>query len=121
MRNDPLVDFSRSPHAAVRPIPLSAVQLTGFWGRREAINREAAIPHGLRMLGETGGIEAFDIAAGASDAPLRGFVYRDSDLYKWLEAAAYAGIRVSGTIIRNIAAAQTDDGYVIGNVVAGFF
>jgi DUF1680 family protein len=111
-RNDPSVDFSRSPHAAVRPVPLSTVELTGFWGRREAINREAAIPHGLRMLEETGGIEAFEIAAGASQATLRGFVYRDSDLYKWLEAAAYAGVRETETIIRKIAAAQTGDGYV---------
>ncbi|MGI8923250.1 MAG: glycoside hydrolase family 127 protein [Fimbriimonadales bacterium] len=112
MRHDPLVDFSKSPHAAVRPVPLSAVTLTGgFWGRRENLNRDVGIPHGRRMLDETGSFEAFDIAAGTIDVPLRGFVYRDSDVYKWLEAAAFAGVNADD-IIAKVAGAQIEDGYV---------
>ncbi|MBA3725465.1 MAG: glycoside hydrolase family 127 protein [Armatimonadetes bacterium] len=112
MRHDPLVDFSKSPHAAVRPVPLSAVTLTGgFWGRRESLNRDVGIPHGRRMLEDTGSFEAFDIAAGTSHAPLRGFVYRDSDVYKWLEAAGFAGVDAED-IIAKVARAQGEDGYV---------
>lgn len=110
-----LADFSQSPHAVVRPVPLDAVTLDGgFWGEWERLARETAIPHGYTQLVETGSVEAFDIAAGASNAPLRGFVYRDSDVYKWLEATACSGSMKTEAdrVIAKMAAAQQPDGYL---------
>ena len=36
----------------------------GLWARRQAINRDAALPHGYRMLEEAGNLENLRIAAG---------------------------------------------------------
>lgn len=79
--------------------------------QRETSNKENGIPHGLEMLRETGSIEAFQIASGKSDSELRGFVYRDSDVYKWMEAASYEGLDIDW-LIQEIADAQDEDGYI---------
>ncbi len=75
---------------ALRPITRGTVHLTGgFWGDRQRQNRDVTIPHGIRMLDESGTIENLRIAAGASDADYKLPVFRDSDLYKVLEAIAW--------------------------------
>lgn len=117
----PLADFSKSPFSKIRPISIEKIEMkNGLLANRQRAIFEKGIWHGLKMLKETGSVEAFDIASGKSNAPLRGFVYRDSDLYKWLEAAAYALAlnpdskleREVDEIIEKIANAQDSDGYV---------
>ncbi|MCH8273485.1 MAG: glycoside hydrolase family 127 protein [Armatimonadetes bacterium] len=118
---DPIIAFGSSPHARVRPLPLSAVRLgDGFWSARQRAIHENGLWHGLEQLRKTGSVEAFDIAAGLSSAEARGLVYRDSDLYKWLEAASYAlGSRACeelrpdvDSIIEKIEGTQDSDGYL---------
>jgi DUF1680 family protein len=101
---------------ALRPLPLSAGRLAGgFWARRTADNR-AAIPVVYRRLVEAGHIGNLRIAAGEETGPVDGAAFRDSDVYKWLEAAAWDGAGTPDPALpalsRTIAAAQRDDGYL---------
>src|SRR5690349_10103710 len=82
------VKVDRSARAVWRTLGLDEVRLEGgFWAGRQAVNREAALPHGLRMLEEAGNLDNLRIVAGRSDRSYRGPYYMDSDIYKWLEAA----------------------------------
>jgi DUF1680 family protein len=112
---------SESPAARWRTLDGGAVTIEGgLWARRQAINRDAAIPHGYRMLEAAGNLENLRIAGGTSTGQYRGPVFMDSDVYKWIEAAAYEHARVPGDWLRShmasaidvVAAAQGEDGYV---------
>ena len=61
----------------------------GFWGRYQTLNREATIPHGMRMLEESGSLENLRIAAGLTSGGYSMPLFRDSDVYKMLEAIAW--------------------------------
>ena len=61
----------------------------GFWGRYQALNRETTIPHGMHMLEETGSLENLRIAAGLSSGEYSPPLFRDSDVYKVLEAIGW--------------------------------
>jgi DUF1680 family protein len=72
------------------------------------------------LLEETGRIDNFRRAAGKIRGPFRGAVYNDSDVYKWVEAVAWAlaggdepelATMLAATI-EEIAAAQQPDGYL---------
>ncbi len=116
-----VVDTSRSPHARLRPVPLTAVTLAdGFWAPRRRVNREITLPSQYRLLEETGRIDNFRRAAGKVDVPFQGRYYNDSDVYKWLEAVAWtlatgadpALAEMAGTVSAEIAGAQRPDGYL---------
>ncbi len=86
-----LLQLSRSPFAQVQNLPATAIHLReGFWKERQQTVAEKGLPHGWNQLQESGSIEAFDIAGGVSPKPDRGLVFRDSDVYKWMESASYA-------------------------------
>jgi DUF1680 family protein len=115
------VDAARSPAATLKTLAGGAVTFdAGLWARRQAVNRAAALPHGLRMLETAGNLDNLRIAAGRATGRFRGRVFMDSDVYKWLEAAAFETARVPSaelskscdTLIELIAAAQGDDGYI---------
>jgi DUF1680 family protein len=105
----------------LQPITQGSVGIDGgFWGARRASNREVTIPYGMHMLEESGTLENFRIAAGASSAEYALPLFRDTDLYKVLEAIAWerahgpdaeqeAFLRKGAELIE---AAQEDDGYV---------
>lgn len=65
-------------------------------------------------------IENFKIAAGLTEGSHYGMVFQDSDVYKWLEAAAYALHQqpdddlqqIADGVIELLAKAQEDDGYL---------
>jgi hypothetical protein len=77
--------------ARLRPVPVSAVRLTDqFWAPRLRLNREVTLPTQYRLLEETGRLDNFRRVAGKSQAPFQGFFFNDSDVYKWLEAVAWA-------------------------------
>ncbi|MEV4573656.1 beta-L-arabinofuranosidase domain-containing protein [Nonomuraea jabiensis] len=109
-----------SPAAAVVLRPLPASQVTGgFWARRLEANR-AAIPLGHERLVEAGNIGNLRIAAGEATGEAQGASFRDSDVYKWLEAVAWEHARSPDealldrlrTLGRTIATAQREDGYL---------
>ncbi|HXX38883.1 MAG TPA: beta-L-arabinofuranosidase domain-containing protein [bacterium] len=115
------VDARRSPGAVLRTLDARAVALDGgLWSARQSVNRDRALPHGLRMLEASGNLDNLRIAAGRSTGQYRGPVFMDSDVYKWLEAAAYEVARAPShtlagamaPVIDLIAATQRDDGYV---------
>jgi DUF1680 family protein len=74
----------------LHPIAPGAVRLSsGFWGDRQLQNRHVTIPYGMKMMEETGTLENFRLAAGRSGAEYHLPLFRDSDLYKVLEAIAW--------------------------------
>ncbi len=115
------VDAAKSPAATLKTLDARAVAIDGgVWARRQAVNGEGALPHGFRMLEAAGNLENLRIAAGCSAGRYRGPVFMDSDVYKWLEAAACEMARAPNDWLRStseatialVAAAQGDDGYV---------
>ncbi len=116
--------------AVFQPLGLDAVSLTGgFWGKRQAINLSATLPHIAAWLTREGWIENFDRgAAGTLPLGRRGREFSDSEVYKFLEAIAWTLAQEDlaetdrstweGTfhsIVARVGAAQDDDGYLNTN------
>ena len=101
--------------AVMRPVPVASVRMgDGFWAQRQEINRKASIPSLLKELEEHGIVDNFRRISGRKNVPRRGPRYTDSDLYKWMEAAAYVPeMRADlDRMIDEVAAAQKQDGYL---------
>ncbi|MBU1746349.1 MAG: glycoside hydrolase family 127 protein, partial [Chloroflexi bacterium] len=126
-----VIDTSHSPHARLRPVPLTAVTLADdFWAPKLRINREVTLLAQYDLLEETGRINNFRRAAFQNSGPAGssaeppfaycGRYYNDSDVYKWLEAVAWtmaagaapALAQAADTVIDAIAGAQQPDGYL---------
>ena len=116
-----IVDTEHSPHAELKPVPLAAVTLTnGFWAPRLAINREITLPAQYQQLESTGRLDNFRRAAGKLDIDFQGRYYNDSDVYKWVEAAAWSLAATEDPALKDmlegvvhlIAEAQEPDGYL---------
>lgn len=116
-----VVDTSHSPHARLRPVPLNAVTFTdGFWAPRLGLNRQASLPAQHRLLEETGRLDNFRRASGQASGPFQGYYFNDSDVYKWLEAVAWALAAgpdaaleaLAADVIHTLGAAQLPDGYL---------
>ncbi len=77
-------------HASLRPLP-DGVRLDGggFWGAYQRLNAEVTIPHGIDMLEETGSLQNLRVAAGQAADEYAMPLFRDSDVYKVLEAIAW--------------------------------
>jgi uncharacterized protein len=89
--NRVIVDTSRSTHAKLRPVPVDAVTFDdSFWAPRRRQNREATLSSQHRQLWETGRFDNLLRVAGKFDGPFQGRYFNDSDVYKWLEAAAWS-------------------------------
>lgn len=109
-----------SPGNRLHAIPPSAVEMAegSFWWDRIEAGR-AAIPTLFARIEEQGGVDNFRRLAGHA-AERRGLWFTDSDLYKVLEAAAWAlesrddpALRGQlGDIARAVVGAQHDDGYL---------
>ena len=115
------VDTTTSPHARLRGVAMNGVTLEdGFWSRRRAMNRNQALAHGHRKLVDVGALHNFAVAAGRVSGEYRSLRFADSDLYKWLEAAAFLLAEQDDATIRRkvdeiidlLAAAQRADGYL---------
>ena len=105
----------------LRPVPLGAVTITGgLWEARRQVNGDVAVPLGRERLEAAGNLDNLRIAAGTITGKPRGPVFMDSDVYKWLEAAAWEYARrpsdelleAQREITAIIAAAQQPDGYL---------
>jgi DUF1680 family protein len=113
--------LDQSPYAKLRNIPVRAVKMgDGFWAPRRKVNVEKSIPTLLELLEEHGAVDNFRRLTGRTRAARRGPRYTDSDVYKWMEAAAFvlqsgddpqlraAFDRLAGEIL----AAQEPSGYL---------
>jgi DUF1680 family protein len=116
-----VIDTSRSPHTRLKPVPITSVRLEdGFWAPRLELLRQVTLPTQYQQLEETGRIDNFRRAAGKLKVPFRGYFFNDSDVYKWLEAAAWSlaawpDSDLEGkvnAIIDEIEAVQDSDGYL---------
>lgn len=124
-----IVDTRRGSHFGLQAVPLRAVKMgVGFWRPRMKANIEAGMPTFLRLMEEQGVVDNFRRASGRKEVPFRQASFgSESDLYKWLEAAAFAwqsedlpdfGETVAA-IIDEVAAAQEEDGYLYLNTLFG--
>lgn len=83
---------------SIREIPLKQVRITdAFWSPRQRLMTDVTIPYMEKILrDEVPGVEKshaisnFRMAAGAETGQFYGMVFQDSDVAKWLEAAAYS-------------------------------
>lgn len=98
-----------------------------FWGKRIRQVQEVVIPYQWKALNDevpgapkSHAMANFRIAAGLEKGEFYGFVFQDSDVAKWLEAASYSLMRypdpalerLLDEVIDVIAKAQWDDGYL---------
>ncbi|MEJ5199852.1 MAG: beta-L-arabinofuranosidase domain-containing protein, partial [Anaerolineae bacterium] len=119
-----IVDTTASPHARLKPVPLTAVTLNdAFWAPRRHLLRTATLPTQYRLIEETGRLDNFRRVSGRVDpnvVPFKGYFFNDSDVYKWIEAAAWttaaapdpALTDMMDAAIDEIEAAQRPDGYI---------
>lgn len=119
-RTEGVIHLDHSPYAKLHSVPIRAVHMgDGFWSARMRINVERSIPSMLEELEQHGVMDNFRRLTG-KQAPRRGPLYTDSDVYKWIEAAAFAlesGDRpeLRATVDRltgEILAAQEPSGYL---------
>lgn len=116
-----ILNLAHSPHAKLKNIPIRAVRIdAGFWASRRTANVERSIPSMGKLLEVNGRMDNFRRLTGKSQAPQRGPVYSDSDVYKWLEAVGFAlqsGERpelraLADRTIKEVVAAQEPNGYL---------
>lgn len=112
------------PFARFRTLSRSTVPAAGgFWARQQRRNREVSLARGYAMLERAGNLSMLEAAAAREHRELdlvRFPPYLDTDVYKWLEAVAWAtpqGLpsRVSAAADRTIdlvERAQSPDGYL---------
>lgn len=116
-----VIHLAKSPHAKIRPVPVSAVTIDGgLWAERRRVTAEASIPSLLELLESNGILDNFRRLSGRKQVDRRGPLYTDSDVYKWIEGAAF--VLQSGpdpalkakvdAVIDDIVAAQDPSGYL---------
>lgn len=112
------------PGAKTALVPATAEVGAGFWGTRRQVNAHTSIPLGPGLLESAGNLDNLRVAAGTAEGGFQGaYPFVDSDVYKWLEAAAWQ--LAQGTpedhgplaadverIVSLVAAAQQPDGYL---------
>ncbi len=106
----------------LRPLGVDEVRITGgFWAQRQQTNAHATLPHIAHWLEREGWIGNFDLAAaGRLPEGRRGREFSDSEIYKFLEAAAWelgrqpdaALEKVFHDFVARVGAAQAPDGYL---------
>jgi DUF1680 family protein len=120
-RNAGIIATRNSPFAKLKSVPVQAVTIeTGFWSQRRATNVASSIPSMRQELLDHGRMDNFLRLAGKSQAPQRGPVYSDSDIYKWVEAVGFTlqsqpapDLRSqTDAMIREVVAVQEPNGYL---------
>ena len=114
--------------SALREVPLSQVKVNdAFWSSRQRLMTDVTIPYMEKILRDevegaekSNAIRNFRMAAGEESGEFYGMVFQDSDVAKWLEAAAYSlSIKPDDAlrarvkeIVALIGRAQHKDGYL---------
>jgi hypothetical protein len=107
-----------SPNARQHPVPVQAVHVgEGFWSQRRRAVTDRSLPSLLLLLEDHGVVDNFRRLAGRPELPRRGPLYTDSDLYKWIEGAAWA-IASNETSDSARAQLKGDVDSLIGHIVA---
>ena len=83
---------------SIREVPLKKVRITdAFWAPRQQLMTDVTIPYMEKILRDevpgaekSHAISNFRMAAGEETGDFYGMVFQDSDVAKWLEAAAYS-------------------------------
>lgn len=98
-----------------------------FWSRYQDLVCDTVIPYQRKVLedqvpraAKSHAIENFRIAAGQTEGAFFGWIFQDSDVAKWIEAAAYSLARRPDPkleadldqLIDTIGLAQEEDGYL---------
>ncbi|MFE7270923.1 glycoside hydrolase family 127 protein [Streptomyces sp. NPDC057623] len=100
----------------LRPLGLDEVRITGgFWARSREVNATATLDHCRDWMERVGWIGNFRAAVeGRVQRDRRGREFADSDVYKLIEAMAWAGRHDSevAALTETIAPAQEPDGYL---------
>lgn len=116
-----IIDTSRSPYAKLRPVSMSDVKLTdNFWSPRLDTLVNVTLPTMFTLLEETSRIDNFRVISGKVKGGFKGILFNDSDVYKWIEATAWALvnrrndqlIKILSDVVNNVAEAQLPDGYI---------
>lgn len=120
-KDEGVLHVDKSPYAKLHNVPVHAVTITqGFWGILREINVDKSIPSMEKLLEANGSMNNFLRRAGKSEAPQRGPVFSDSDVYKWTEAVGFvlqSGGRPelhaqADQIIKEVVAVQEPTGYL---------
>jgi DUF1680 family protein len=128
-KNAGVIATRNSLYAKLKSVPVQAVTIeTGFWSKRRAINVESSIPSMRQQLLDHGRMDNFLRLEGKSQVPQKGPVFSDSDIYKWMEAAAFAmqsqplpDLRSqTEAMIREVVAVQEPSGYLNTYYVGDF-
>ena len=117
-----VIDTSKSSNAKLVPLPVKAVKFApgGFWNSYFEGNREISIPKLFELFEEKGVLDNFRRLTGKKQCERLGPVFTDSDIFKWMEGAAFALAneddpvihRQLETAITDILPAQCEDGYL---------
>lgn len=120
--NQPIFDTSRSPHAVMSLLSPADVRFTdSFWAPRMRTNAETTLYAQRDQIETTGRLDNFRRASGRKpDLPFQGIFFNDSDVYKWLEGAAWSlktcpdekMAEIVRGAVQDIVAAQRPDGYL---------
>lgn len=112
-----------TPAARTSLRPATATIADGFWHARRAVNGRVSLPQGPQLLETAGNLHNLRLASGAAEGEFEGaYPFVDTDVYKWLEAAAWQLAQESpgdgelaaqvDAVIALVAAAQQPDGYL---------
>lgn len=116
-----VIDLTNSPYAKLKTVPVRAVTIdSGFWSKRRVTNVSSSIPTMRDQLLSHGRMDNFLRLTGKSQAPQKGPVFSDSDIYKWTEAVAFVletkdepQLRqATEQMIREVVATQEPSGYL---------
>lgn len=98
-----------------------------FWNKKIDLIQEHSIPYQWDVLNDrienvppSHAIDNFKIVAGMAEGDFFGYIFQDSDVYKWLEAVAYSLMiqenadleKTADEVINLIGKAQQADGYI---------
>ncbi len=85
-----MIELSKTPGAKLKPVPVRAVTFgEGFWKQRQRATVETSLPTLYALMEQNGWYDNFRRLKGKQVAR-RGPLFTDSDVYKWMEAAAWA-------------------------------
>ena len=85
-----ILNTRHSPYSRLKPVSMIDILLqSGFWQSRVLLNQSVTIHSQFQLLEKTGRLDNFRRVSGDSSKPYQGYVFNDSDVYKWLEAASW--------------------------------
>jgi DUF1680 family protein len=116
-----ILDTCHSPYARLKSVSINSICLDeGFWHSRVQINQTVTLHTQYQLLESTGRLDNFRRVSGDINKPFQGYVFNDSDIYKWLEAASWLMIdphdeqlkQLVDQVITMVSNAQDKDGYL---------